>query len=143
MLKQHSTKILLICLVAAVAYIYHQDKQHAALLAGNQQLTEQLDNANALLLESEETIALLEKNSIEGMLEETNKVVVSGWETLLDTVKSELTKAKERFNVEGFTLDELTIDKGDAADSDKSPAPQASDNQQEQQERAIIHGERT
>jgi hypothetical protein len=139
-MKQHLTKILSICLIVAIAYIYHQDKEHRSLAVEHQQLTEQLEKANSLLLESEEKIALLEKKSIEGMLEETNKVVVSGWETLLDTVKEELTKAKERFTVEGLD--------GFITDDPKSEAPSTPPNfQQEQQQKTqeppAIEGERT
>jgi hypothetical protein len=146
-MKQHSTKILSICLIVAIAYIYHQDKEHSSLVVENQQLTEQLAKANALLMKSEEKITLLEKKSIEGMLEETNKVVVSGWETLLDTVKEELTKAKERFNVQGLNLDDFNLD-GFTADGSKSEAPSSTPNsQQEQQQKTqespIIEGERT
>ena len=146
-MKQHSTKILSICLIAAIAYIYHQDKEYGSLVVENQQLTEQLARANTLLLESEDKIALLEKKSIEGMLEETNKVVVSGWETLLDTVKEELTKAKERFNAEGLSLEDFNLDDfttGGSKNEVPSIPPSA---QQEQQQKAteplIIEGERT
>jgi hypothetical protein len=142
-MKQHSTKILSICLIVAIAYIYHQDKEHGSLAVENQQLTEQLAKANALLLESEEKIALLEKKSIEGMLEETNKVVVSGWETLLDTVKEELTKAKERFTIEGLGLDGLNIDRSERSDRDELSTPQAPNSEKSQQEQPIIEGERT
>ena len=146
-MKQYSTKILSICLIAAIAYIYHQDKEHGSLVVENQQLTEQLARANTLLLESEDKIALLEKKSIEGMLEETNKVVVSGWETLLDTVKEELTKAKERFNAEGLSLEGLNLDDFTTGGSKNEVPSIPSGSQQEQQQKAteplIIEGERT
>jgi len=147
-MKQHSTKILSFCLIVAIAYIYHQDKEHGSLVVENQQLTTQLEKANALLRESEENIALLEKKSIEGMLEETNKVVVSGWETLLDTVKEELAKAKERFNAEGLNLDGLNLDslkmqKGNGSDDDSLSAPQAPSAPDSPQELPVIEGERT
>jgi cbb3-type cytochrome oxidase subunit 3 len=131
MLKQHSTKILLICLVAAVAYIYHQDRRYHDLVAENQQLSVQLDQTQTLLRGAEEKMALLEKNSIEGMIEETNDVVVSGWEALLDTVKDELTKAKQRFDEEASKIlegNEVPPAKSQLPDNDAS---------------SIIEGERT
>jgi hypothetical protein len=139
-MKQHSTKILSICLIVAIAYIYYQDREHVSLVGNNQQLVEQLEQANLLLLESEEKIALLEKKSIEGILEETNKVVVSGWETLLDTVKDELTKAKERFNTE---LDGFNLDKDEGSGNAMPQSPSSSGSQQQKQGQPIIDGERT
>jgi hypothetical protein len=48
-----------------------------------------------LLASAKQKNVELEKNSIDGMLRETNEVVISGWEALLNTVKQELYKARE------------------------------------------------
>lgn len=98
------TIILAIGLVIAVAYIYHQDKRYRQALLDNQRLLLELDEKSLRLQQAEKTIVALEKKSVEGILEETNKAVVSGWETLLDTVKGELDKAKEHFNDEAEKL---------------------------------------
>ncbi|MFT6255231.1 MAG: cbb3-type cytochrome oxidase subunit 3 [Granulosicoccus sp.] len=131
MLKQYFTKILLVCLVAVAAYIYHQDRRYNDLVAENQQLSVQLDQVKTLLRETEEKVVLLEKNSIEGMLEETNEVVVSGWETLLDAVKEELTKAKKRFNEEANKMLE------------EGAVPPAKSRLPDDDASSIIEGERT
>ena len=47
------------------------------------------------LAEANTKIENIEKKSLEGMLKETNKAIVSGWEALLDTVQQELDKAKQ------------------------------------------------
>ncbi|MFT5421892.1 MAG: hypothetical protein ACI9D5_002654 [Candidatus Endobugula sp.] len=90
-----TAKILLVLLLLAAWYMYEQNKQYEVLLAKNTQLEASLSQAEELLALAQKKNVELEKNSIDGMLRETNKVVISGWETLLNTVKEELYKARE------------------------------------------------
>ncbi|MGS2716537.1 hypothetical protein ACVBE9_00020 [Eionea flava] len=125
--------ILVIIVVIAMAYTYHQDKQYRYVLLENQRLLLELDDKSMRLQEAEKTIVALEKKSVEGILKETNKVVVSGWETLLDTVKGELDKAKERINNEAEKLlndESVPAERQAFPPFDESPVP-------------VIKGERT
>jgi hypothetical protein len=146
MLKQYSTKILWVCLVVAMAYIYHQDKRYEELVTENAQSSEQLVLAETLLRDVEEKLALLEKtnvektnvaknnvvkNSIESVLVDTSEVVVSGWKILLDRVNEALTDAKNRFNEEASQ-----ILKDNAAPPTQPALPNSEDS-------PIIEGERT
>lgn len=129
--KQYTTVVLVVSLVVAVAYIYHQNKQYRDAIVDNQRLSLALDDKTARLLEAEKAIAALEKKTVEGMMEETNKVVVSGWETLLNTVRNELNKAKERFNEEATkTLDNNSTSTNKPPVQPATPTP-------------LVEGERT
>jgi uncharacterized protein YlxW (UPF0749 family) len=90
-----SAKILLILLLVSVWYVYEQKKEYETLQASHQQLTLELANAKKALADLYQENQVLEKKSVEGLLRETNKVVVSGWETLLNAVEDELNKARE------------------------------------------------
>jgi uncharacterized protein YlxW (UPF0749 family) len=90
-----SAKILLVLLLISVWYIYEQKKEYETLTLSHQQLTLDLENAKKSLADLHQENQALEKKSVEGLLRETNKVVVSGWETLLNAVEGELNKARE------------------------------------------------
>ncbi len=88
-------KVLLVVAVIEAWFLYDFYHKNEQLLAENVQLETELFQAKELLLTAEEKIASLENKSLEGMLKETNKAVVSGWEKLLDAVENELNKARE------------------------------------------------
>lgn len=81
--------------------MYDQHKQYEALLLENTQLENKLKQTEDLLALANEKNIELEKNSIDGILRETNETVISGWESLLDTVKKELYKARDIIKQQG------------------------------------------
>lgn len=88
-------KILLVVVVVESWFLYDFFHKNEQLLAENTQLEKELFESKEALLASENKMAELEKKSLEGMLKQTNKAVVSGWEKLLNTVEAELNKARE------------------------------------------------
>jgi hypothetical protein len=89
------SKILVVLLILAGVYIYQQEKKHAALESENTTLRTTIQALEESLAMANDKNSELEKKSVEGILRETNKVVVSGWETLLNTVEQELNKARK------------------------------------------------
>ena len=99
-------KILLIALliVAGCWFVYDRSIANDQLLIQTQKLQQQLAERERELSASKARIVELErellagkeqeKQSFEGVLEETNKVVIDGWQQLLDTVNQELGKAR-------------------------------------------------
>ena len=98
-------------------------------------MQQELSRANESLLAANQKIEELEKNSIDHVLKETNKAVVKGWETLLDTVEGELEKAKKSID---STVDGLRQD----GDVHHNSSPSEKDTTIEDSP-AIIQGERT
>jgi|GEM_PF-1901792 len=99
-------KALLVVLVITGWVLYQSIEQNTALKAENTRLQAELDTAQQALLSVELQMGQLsaeleavKKNSLKGVLRETNKVVVSGWEQLLNVVEDELNKAKETFGL--------------------------------------------
>ncbi len=123
-----STKVLLILLLVSLWYIYQQNTQYDELLADYEKLESQLVEAQENISQLEHENKALEKKSVDGILRETNKIVVSGWETLLNRVEEELDKAKELIEPEKRL-----------PQSEPEPAEEA----QEEAETVIIDGERT
>jgi len=95
-----AAKICLVVLVCATWYIYNQHEEIKALSVQNKRLQIELKVSQELLATANAKVEELDKRSLEGVLRETNKVVISGWETLLDTVEQELEKAREIINDE-------------------------------------------
>lgn len=88
-------KISFALLLISFWFIYDKRNQYERLLAEHEMLKEELVLANQSISQLTDKNEELEKKSVEGLLRETNKVVVSGWETLLNTVEEELNKAKK------------------------------------------------
>lgn len=88
-------KIAVIALLVAVWFLYQKNIENEHLRVENQRLSLELAEVKRSLDELTLANQALEKKSVEGLLRETNKVVVSGWETLLNTVEKELDKARE------------------------------------------------
>ncbi len=95
-----AAKISLVVLVCAAFYIYNQHKEIQVLTVQNKRLQTELKVSQELLATANAKVEELDKKSLDGILRETNKVVISGWETLLDTVEQELEKAREIINDE-------------------------------------------
>lgn len=90
-----SAKILLVVVIVQAWFLYDYYNKNQQLMAENVQIETELFEAKEALLAVEKKATELEKRSLEGMLKETNKAVVSGWEKLLDAVEGELDKARE------------------------------------------------
>lgn len=68
----------------------------------------------------EAEITELNKTSVKGMVRDANKAILSGWETLVDTVEEELNKTRE-----AFEQDEPSEHSGES----QSPAEKPEDGQ--------------
>ncbi len=125
-----SAKILFVLLLVAIWYIYTQHNVIQTLTDENTVLIDQLDETQELLELANSKNAELEKKSLEGMLSETNKAIVSGWEKLLDSVEGELDKARQ-------LLQEKGIDNAPSDLNKDTPSTEPLDNSK------ILDGERT
>lgn len=126
------TKILLALLLVSFWFLYDKHKQYEILLAERDALKEELVVANQSISQLTEQNEELEKKSVEGLLRETNKVVVSGWETLLNTVEEELNKAKEMIQQKQQLGNEVTepdseLKADPKAESKDQASPEVSD----------------
>lgn len=90
-----SATILFVLLLLLIGYSYDRHQAYEELVAINQQLEADVAEVKQSLAEAHLKNKELEKKSLEGMLNETNKVVISGWEALLNKVEKELSKARE------------------------------------------------
>lgn len=90
-----SAKVLCVLLLVAVWFMYTQHTDYQTLVHEHQQLKNELSRTNELLVAANQQITALEKETLDGMLKETNKALLSGWDTLLDSVEGELTKARK------------------------------------------------
>lgn len=90
-----AAKILLVVALVEAWYIYDLHNKNEALIADNVNLETQLAQSEQALATVRSEIEELEKRSLEGVLKETNKAVISGWEKLLNTVEKELEKARD------------------------------------------------
>lgn len=88
-------KILLVVAILEGWFLYTIHQKNLELMATNSALQSQLEQTQQSLEETRELLQAMEKKTLKGMLEETNKAVVSGWQKLLDRVESELEKARE------------------------------------------------
>lgn len=140
-------KILFVIILVGVWYIYEQDKQYEALLSSHTELDSKVVMLEQQLQKLGEENAELEKKSVEGILRETNKVVVSGWEALLEKVEKELNKAKQLMPPQSSS-DPSTNDQENKNNQDSSSHQdninQRKDNEgQPTNEVMVIEGERT
>ena len=90
-----SAKILLAVVLVQAWFLYDYYNTNQQLMAENVQIETELFQVKESLLAVTQKAEALEKRSLEGMLKETNKAVVSGWEKLLDAVEGELNKARD------------------------------------------------
>ena len=88
-------KVVVVLLCVSLWFLYQGHTENQRLQAENEQLVLALAEAKQTLESLVAENEVLERKSVEGLLRETNKVVVSGWETLLNTVEQELNKARE------------------------------------------------
>ena len=131
-------KILLLVVIIETWFVYDLHTKNKNLLAKNIELENKVLRAEKDLGEAFSKIESLEKKSLEGVLKETNKAVISGWELLLKRVEEELGKARE-------TLSDLLGDE----EEKQSTGDQATDSGSEETQppanngTAPIQGERT
>ena len=132
-----SAKILFIIVVFSAFYIYQQKASYEQLVLENKQLRLELSAAQKMLSDEQSKVAALEKKTLDGMLEETNKVVVSGWETLLGSVKAELEKARQLMKQSTSSDAESPEERNENDKKQPSESPSSHPNQ------PIVDGERT
>jgi hypothetical protein len=137
------TKILFVLVLIQAWFLYELYNKNQGLIADNVKLEQELLSVNDSLITVNDSliaankkIEVLEKNSLEGVLQETNKAVVNSWESLLDTVEGELEKARKSID---STIDnlrqELPADDGKLNSEKKAPSTEEAPNS--------IKGERT
>ena len=132
-------KILFVLVLIQAWFLYDLYQDNQILIVDNIELEQQLltandslESLNASLDVANKKIELLEKNSLDGVLEETNKAVINSWEALLNTVEGELKKARKSID---STIDEIRKElpaDGGEVNTDKQEKPPV-----------IIEGERT
>jgi hypothetical protein len=88
-------KTLLVLVLVQAWFLYDYHNKNQQLMAENIQIETELFQAKESLISFKQKAEEQENRSLEGMLKETNKVVVSGWEKLLDAVEGELDKARD------------------------------------------------
>jgi hypothetical protein len=88
-------KILLVIAVVEAWFLYDFYQKNQSLISENIELETQLLISQEALTEANKRVEQLEKQSLEGVLKQTNKAVVSGWEKLMNTVEEELKKARD------------------------------------------------
>ena len=132
-------KVLFVLVLIQAWFLYDFYNKNQALIVDNVQLeqkllaaNESLVGVNAALTSANTKIEVLEKNSLDSVLKETNKAVINSWQALLNTVEGELEKARKSIDA---TVDDLRQEL--PADGGKS------DGEKKQESPAIIKGERT
>ena len=88
-------KLFIVFIVIEGWFIYDFYTKNQLLITENLVLESELLQSQQNLAKAEEKIQILEKSSVKGMLEETNKAIMSSWESILDTVKRELEQARD------------------------------------------------
>lgn len=138
-------KVLLVVVLIQAWFLYDYYNRNQQLLAENVQIETELFQTKESLLAAEQKASELEKRSLEGMLKETNKAVVSGWEKLLDAVENELDKARD--SIGELREPEAGVQNPDDLNQNDNPETQAEpnqlDNSTEDESPEPIKGERT
>lgn len=129
-------KVLFVVALIQAWFLYDFFNKNQTLIADNVNLEQQLLTANESLVAANKKIEILEKNSIDSVLKETNKAVVEGWETLLDAVEGELEKAKKSI---GSTIEDLRPEE-ESTSGDSLTIPKEENVEQSPK---VIEGERT
>jgi hypothetical protein len=88
-------KILFVVAIVQAWFLYDFYNKNQKLISENIELETQLLTSQEALAEAQARAEQLEKQSLEGVLKQTNKAVVSGWEKLMNTVEEELQKARD------------------------------------------------
>ena len=140
-------KILFLVAILEGWFLYNLHQKNLELIAINSDLYDQLDQTQKTLAETTEQLKTVEKKTVGGMLDETNKALVSAWETLLDKVQIELNKTRENTSRlfddqspsenDHENMDDLP---GDTLDNPDSTAPSEPENSELP---TTISGERT
>jgi len=89
-----SAKALLVIVLLQAWFLYDMYRQNTALTSVNDEYSQYLEDSENKIAELEKQLAETEKKTVDGILKETNKAVVQGWESLLDKVEEELEKAR-------------------------------------------------
>jgi len=89
-----SAKALLVIVLLQAWFLYDMYRQNTALKSVNDEYTQYLEDSESKIAALEKQLAETEKKTVDGLLKETNKAVVDGWESLLDKVEQELEKAR-------------------------------------------------
>lgn len=90
-----SAKVLFLVVIMQAWFLYDYYQKNITLLQLNKEYTEYLKDSDIRITELEEQLIATEKKTVDGMLKETNKAMVEGWENLLDKVEQELEKARK------------------------------------------------
>lgn len=89
-----SAKALFVIVLLQAWFLYDMYRQNTALTAVNDEYSAYLKDSEEKIAKLQTQLAETEKKTLDGILNETNKAVVQGWESLLNKVEQELEKAK-------------------------------------------------
>lgn len=90
-----AAKFLLVIVLIQAWFLYDMHRQNTVLLSANEEYSAYLEDSEAKITQLQAQLAETEKKTVDGILKETNKAVIQGWESLLNKVEEELEKAKE------------------------------------------------
>lgn len=97
--QQGKTHLLLALIIALAAVAGWQvyEMRYSLNIANRQveDLTGQLASMQSELDKLSQDVARLDKGSVQGIVREANDAILSGWESLVNTVESELKRARE------------------------------------------------
>lgn len=94
---QKLTLALLVLVIAGMGWMYYDGQQQLKeARLQSQQLEQQLVLLNKEVAALSEQVEKLGDNSVEGLVRQANNAILDGWESLVNSVESELKKAREK-----------------------------------------------
>lgn len=103
-MKNINTALLALLLIAVVGYGVWQHQTTQAYRqqssASLVQLSLRLDSIEAQMAAAKDELQKIDENSVSGIIDNANEVLINGWSAMMRAVESELEKAKEAFDKE-------------------------------------------
>jgi len=104
----HNSSRLLIAAVVGVCalltwQLFSLSQQNQILQTKVMALEDQVSVMAASHYEMSRNLAELEKSSLQGMVDEANSALLNGWDSLLDSVKNEIERTREKLEKKGQT----------------------------------------
>lgn len=131
-LKQQGKTHLLLMLLVAVAGLaaWQVYEMRFQLNVANQQvddLSKELSSLQDKVKSMQDDIVRLDKGSVQGLVSEANDVILSGWESLVNTVGNELKKAREELDKAAAPVDPNTAPQPPSEASPDQPQLESDD----------------
>ena len=87
--------VLMVAVVLSGWQLYQSHRRQAALQEQLLVVQAQLDGLQGELGQLQQELETLEKTTVKGAIREANDAILNSWETLMDTVESELSRARK------------------------------------------------